>query len=143
MDNSFHYMLLASSTIFTKRVMSELHKSDMTVGLPKVVDYIGKHSGCKQNDIAKGVFVDKATLTGIMTKLEDKGYVLRKRSKEDRREVHVYLTESGKKLLKKIKKTFKENEEIALKGLSEEEIAALSDTLEKICKNLANSEDLQ
>ena len=46
--------------------------------------------------VAKLMDVTTGTLTKAMDGLTDKGYVIRERSKQDKRVVWVYLTEKGK-----------------------------------------------
>ena len=44
------------------------------------------------------LFLDSGTLTPVLKKLESKGYIERKRSKEDERNLIVTVTEKGWKL---------------------------------------------
>lgn len=48
--------------------------------------------------LGKRLYLDSGTLTPVVRKLEDKGYVTRRRSKADERVVDVALTEQGRKL---------------------------------------------
>jgi DNA-binding MarR family transcriptional regulator len=143
MDKSFHYLLLASNTMFHKNVMSALLKEGLTSGQPKVLDYLSRHDGCVQNEISTGVFTDKATLTGILTKMENKGYIIRQHGEKDRRSINVYLTDLGREKLALVEKVFQEKEQEALRGLSDDECSQLLETLQKVCKNLGNEKELQ
>ena len=49
-------------------------------------------------DMGKKLYLDSGTLTPLLKKLEEKGYVTRLRDKEDNRNVYISLTEEGKKL---------------------------------------------
>jgi DNA-binding MarR family transcriptional regulator len=49
--------------------------------------------------LAEAVSLSQATVTTIIDRLEERGYVQRRRSTDDRRVVHVFLTEAGAALL--------------------------------------------
>ena len=44
------------------------------------------------------LYLDSGTLTPLLKKMEDKGWIIRSRSKEDERVVHIQLTEEGMNL---------------------------------------------
>lgn len=52
------------------------------------------------SELARAVSLSNATITGILTRLEQRGLVTRERSEADRRRVHVALTERGHALVR-------------------------------------------
>lgn len=52
--------------------------------------------GCLQKDIAEQYFINKKTINSSIKKLEAQGYLKLQRGK--RRDMHLYLTEAGRKL---------------------------------------------
>jgi DNA-binding MarR family transcriptional regulator len=64
-----------------------------------------------------------------MDKLCDKGLIIRLPCPDDRRVVHIQITDSGLLLLKDIDQNFKED---LLENLTEHEASLLSDLLDKI-----------
>ena len=52
-------------------------------------------------DVARRVHLDSSTLVGVLDRLEKKGLIRRERSHEDRRQVHLTATETGRKLAAK------------------------------------------
>ena len=72
MDRSFHYLLMATQSLFQRSVMAELNGSGLTAGQPKVLDYLGRHDGSVQKAIAAGCQIDPATLTGLLNRMEEK-----------------------------------------------------------------------
>lgn len=121
MEDNFHYLLMANSSLFNKEIMAECIKEGLTPGQPKVLDYLDKHNGSLQKEISEGTLTDPATLTGILTKMEKKGLIERRMKDGNRRNYYVYLTDLGKEKLGKVKEIFKEKEEKALEGFSVEE----------------------
>lgn len=53
------------------------------------------------NQVGEILQLDNGTLTPLLKRLESKGYLERKRSKEDERVVKIHLTEKGTKLKEK------------------------------------------
>ena len=51
--------------------------------------------------MGKCLFLDSSTLTPVLKRLEEKGYVTRRRSDEDERELIVTITDSGEALKEK------------------------------------------
>lgn len=54
-------------------------------------------------DLGEMLYLDSGTLTPLLKKLEEKGYVLRSRSQEDERVLDVSLTPEGEALKEKAK----------------------------------------
>lgn len=143
MDQSFHYLIMISHSILQKKVLAALMEDGLTPGQPKVLDYLSKHDGSIQKDIAHGCQIDPATLTGILERMEGKGLVERKAKEGNRRSSYVYLTDFGKAISEKVKWTFLELESEMFHGLEQEEQTQFINTLYKICCNMADPEKLQ
>ncbi len=140
MDNTFHYLMMVNSSLFNKEIAIESTKAGLTPGQPKILDYLDKHDGCLQKEISEGTLTDQATLTGIITKMEKKGFIERRMKDGNRRNFYVYLTDLGREKLEIIKNIFIEKEEKALAGLSEEERAQFIKTFTKIYANMKDTE---
>ena len=61
-----------------------------------IIEAIGTKEPKSMSTVAKLMNVTTGTLTKAMDGLTEKGYVIRERSKQDKRVVWVYLTEKGK-----------------------------------------------
>ncbi len=51
-------------------------------------------------EIARAVSLSQATVTGILERMEKRGFLARKRSEHDKRRVMVRITDTGKQVLK-------------------------------------------
>ena len=60
-----------------------------------------EHKELRVKDVGKCLFLDSSTLTPLLKRLEEKGYVTRRRSTEDERDLIVTLTDSGEALKEK------------------------------------------
>ena len=88
-------LLMTTNAKFNKRLFSALHKSGLSHGQPKVLDYLGSHDGSPQKDIAIGCMIEPATVTSLISKMVSDGLVERRHLDSDRRTSYVYLTEKG------------------------------------------------
>lgn len=143
MDYSFHYLLLASQGLFQKKIMSELSESGLTAGQPKILDYLGLHDGSVQKDIALACQIEPATLTGLLSRMEEKGLILRRSENSNRKSIHVYLTPEGKEKQRRVRAAFDELEKRIFEDMPQEEQEKLKDGLYKICTKLCDPEVLQ
>jgi len=62
---------------------------------------IARKKSLPLGELSKEMYLDPSTVTGVIDRLEGKGYVVRDRDKTDRRVVNVRLTPAGESLVKK------------------------------------------
>lgn len=75
---------------------------DLTSGQFDVIATLGNTSGMLMGDIGEKTLITKGTLTGIVDRLEKKGFVEREVPTDNRRCVLVRLTPSGQQLFENI-----------------------------------------
>ena len=138
MDESLHYLIMANQMLVQKSLLENTKKIGLTIGQPKVLDYLKDHDGSSQKDIAQGCFLEAGSLTSILNRMEEKGLIERKILNGNRRTFHIFMTEKGKESQKKVDETFSEIEKQALEGISEEEYALFFEVYRKIYANLSN-----
>jgi len=83
-----------------KKLEGDLDKVGLTPPQFYVLATIGYAGGLPFGEIGAKMMVTVSNLTGIVDRLEDKKLVVRKRDENDRRVVHVVLTERGAKVYK-------------------------------------------
>ncbi len=57
-----------------------------------------EQDGITVGDLCRRLYLDNGTITPLLKKLEEHGYVTRSRSREDERVVTVHVTEEGREL---------------------------------------------
>jgi DNA-binding MarR family transcriptional regulator len=82
-------------------------------------------------DITARMLERSSNTTRIIDKLEAKGLVQRKQSPNDKRELHIVLTDSGTALLKKIDQQWMDDDPVHI-GLNEVEAGILNTLLDKL-----------
>ena len=91
-------------------------------------------------ELSRTVLVNSATMTERLTRLEQRGLVLRTRSDRDRRSVSVGLTEAGLALIDSAVTDLLAVESRLLDGLTETDQRSLARLLAKLAANLDASE---
>ena len=138
MDDSFHYLSMINHMTVQKKLMEQLKDTGLTLGQPKVLDYLKDHDGVSQKEIAAGCLIEAGSLTSILNRMEEKDLIERKMLNGNRRTFHIFMTETGKKNQKLVEEAFKKIEKTALNGISEEEQKLFMEIFYRIYRNLAD-----
>lgn len=112
----------------------------MTLGQPKVLDYLKEHDGANQTEIARGCHIETASLTSILNRMEEKGIIERRMLNGNRRSLHVFLTDKGRKLGLQVDRSFLDLEAQGFAGIDDTERQQFIDTLLKIYHNYCQEE---
>jgi DNA-binding MarR family transcriptional regulator len=99
-----------------------------------------KEDGCTPIAMARDLSVDPAALTRALTRLETKGLLRRERSTQDRRVVHLWLTDEGRAVAEHVPGVLADVLNAHLTGFSHEEWLLLLRLLQRM---MANGEALK
>lgn len=136
MDETLHYLIMANQMLVQRALMEELKDTGLTIGQPKILDYLKDHDGSNQKEIAKACFLEAGSLTTILNKMEEKGLIQRRILNGNRRSFHIFMTEEGKKKQQLVDEAFEEVEKKALEHVSGEEFRNFITVYKKIYSNL-------
>ena len=136
MEKSFHYLSMAIQAVLQKRLMDELKNTDLTLGQPKVLDYLKDHDGASQKEIASGCHIEPGSLTSILNRMEQKGLIERRSLNGNRRTSYVFLTAYGAECRDVVSQKFLEIEREAFKGISEQQTEDFLNVFDQIYQNL-------
>ena len=138
---SYHYMLMVNHVILQKKLFLSLKDTGLTLGQPKVLDFLQEKDGAAQKEIAAACHIEPASLTTILNGMEEKGLIQRKSLNGNRRSWHIFLTDRGKEMTEAIGMGFEELETQAFSGISGEERESFLKTFEKIYQNMEALEE--
>ena len=141
MDISLHYLTMANQMLIQKRLLERVKASGLTLGQPKVLDYLKDHDGASQKEIAAGCLIEAGSLTSILNRMEEKNLIKRKTLNGNRRSYHIFLTDQGKESIKIISDEFKKIEEQAFDGIAEADREAFMKMFTQIYNNLKRKEE--
>lgn len=122
--------------LYQAEISKNLKNSKITQSQAEVLIYIKvkneKDMEVNQIDLERALNLTNPTITGILNRLEEKGFVKRVISKKDSRFKNVLITEEGKEELKRGKKVIDKLEKETLNYLTNEEQQQLNQLLEKL-----------
>lgn len=136
-QNSIGFLINRSAKGYVKAIDSRLReKVGVTVGQWKVLVMLVDQNGLTQKEIADRLGLDGATLIPIIDKMEEERLVVRKVDSRDRRNNRIYRTDRADALWDNMVQCVSDIKEISLRGIPDENIKILRDTLENIWQNL-------
>ncbi|ASC64965.1 MarR family transcriptional regulator [Achromobacter denitrificans] len=101
LDNQLCFALYSTSLAMNKVYRKLLRDLDLTYPQYLVMLVLWEGDGITVTDIGERLFLDSATLTPLLKRLEAAGLVTRQRAQEDERQVIVALTRQGRDLREK------------------------------------------
>ncbi len=102
LDNQLCFSLYATSKEIIRRYKPLLDNFDITYTQYITLLVLWEKDGLLVKTLGERLYLDSGTLTPLLTKLENKGYILKKKDTKDIRETSVYLTDKGRELKEKI-----------------------------------------
>lgn len=133
---SYHKLMMENNTMYTKKVFDNVADRKLSKGQPKILEYLYENDGAVQKDIAKSCFIEQATVTSILARMEKNELIIRKIDPNNRRFQFVYLTDKGKVEEKFVIDSFAKLENNALKDFTDEEKMQFVNFLNRVNKNL-------
>lgn len=100
------------------------------------VEYLYDHPGASPQEMVECIRVDKATLTKIIKKLTQVGYLRVEGDARDRRVKHLYLTKQALPAARRIKQIHASFYDTIRAGIAPEERLAAERVLERMVDNL-------
>lgn len=101
LENQLCFPLYACSNEIVRKYKPFLDKLDLTYTQYITMLVLWEKKEMNVKEIGEALFLDSGTLTPLLKKLENKGYVTRNRSKEDERSINVTITSEGEALREK------------------------------------------
>ena len=100
------------------------------------VEYLYDHPGASAQEMVECIRVDKGTLTKVIKKLTEIGYVEVVRSENDKRMKFLYLTEKGTPAAKRIKEIHSNFYNILCSDIQPSDIRRTEQTMELMMENI-------
>lgn len=137
LDQIFFYSLEKAIKTYRQFAQRNLASKgfDLTIDQWLVLKSITENPDWAQNEIAEAAFKDFASVTRIIDLLVKKGYLTREIHSEDRRRFKLEPTFKATNILKVLEPITKGNREIALKGISNQDVAVVQKYMIRIIEN--------
>jgi MarR family transcriptional regulator, temperature-dependent positive regulator of motility len=111
------HLLHRASQAVEDAFASEVEIESLTPRQLAVLKTIAQHEGLSQTGIVDHTGIDRSTLADIVRRLQKKGLLQRRRTKEDARAYAVKLTEEGRRVLRTVEPLAKRVDRRALDAL--------------------------
>ncbi|WFD10733.1 MarR family winged helix-turn-helix transcriptional regulator [Tepidibacter hydrothermalis] len=128
---------------YIEKIMSKQEFSRFSINHMYYLEYIYTLNNPTFSQLAEALNVTKPSVTAMIKKLTDKGYVEKMNSQYDKREFHIYLTDRGKEILNAELEVYKHFTEKISKYLSEDEIELFSKLISKIILNIKKEKTME
>jgi DNA-binding MarR family transcriptional regulator len=135
-DPSLGYLIRYAHRAFVKALAQELEPHGITTGEWSALRVLWMQEGLTQVELAARMRVEKASLTGVLNSLEEKGLIARARNRDDRRKINLRLTAAGRRLEAKLLACARTINEKATRGLPAAQVGAVRALLNAFIANL-------
>jgi DNA-binding MarR family transcriptional regulator len=133
---NFGVLVHEVSRVRRKAIDQVLKPLGITGGQWWILTYISLHDGLSQVTLADELNMGKVALGGLIDRLEKSGFIDRRNDTVDRRVKRIHLSQAGLDLVGQIKETSAGVQDVALEGISSEELDHAISALKKMEANL-------
>lgn len=127
------------NNVYEKELTNRLKMIGITSSQCAVLNYLfrSNQEEVTQREIERHLNLKNPTVTGLLKRLDEKGFVLCVQSASDKRCKNVYLTEKAYDIQKKMESDRKKLDKRLTIGMTKKEVAALRKGLEKVLYNIS------
>lgn len=120
LDDALIRQLHVTVRAFTKGVNEALKPLNLYSSEWTVLNFVAKHDSFPQSDIAAALEIEGAAISKTLSKMEQKGLIVRT-SSQDKREKRISLTEKGRELYPLAAQAAGNHRSAVLAGLSRDD----------------------
>lgn len=136
-EKSIGFLIYEVSRLMRRDFDERVQSLGLTQIQWRAIVHIARQEGCNQATLAAQLEVKPITLTRLIDRLVEAGWVVREPDLQDRRAVRLHLTEKVRPLLNIMLEKSLQTRAIGLQGVSEEEFTVLFSTLKKMKANFS------
>jgi DNA-binding MarR family transcriptional regulator len=128
-----------SGRIFS-RLLKKAEITEINPAQGRIMFVLWQNDGISIGNLAQRTSLSKSTLTSMLDRLENSGFIQRRHSKTDRREILIFRTEKDKSLQAVYVQVSEEMTDKYYADFSQEEIVTFEEFLKRIYRNLKGLE---
>jgi DNA-binding MarR family transcriptional regulator len=136
-EESLGYLLNYVAKLFAQRLAVCLEQHDVTIGQWAVLMYLWAQDGLTQTELSRHVAIEDATMVRTIDRMERDGLVRRVRNARDRRQLNIFLTDTGRSLRDVLIPCALAGNAAAVQGFTEAEQHQLQALLHRVIATLA------
>ena len=135
-SRSVGYLVRQTHRAFTRALQARIAPHGVSIGMWYFLRVLWQEDGISQRELSQRVGMMEPTTASALNNMERKGFVRRLRNRTDRRVVNVFLTERGCALRRELLPLAADVNDIAVRGLSVDELGRLRALLGKLQSGL-------
>jgi len=130
--------LMGASSAHAESSRKKFAALGLTEGQPKILYILLTKDGVVQKDLAEICGIRQSTLTVLLSKLEEQGYIYKEICYVSgrKRAYEIYLTAQGREMAENLNEVVEDLESKSFAGFSEKEKVALLEMLARVEENL-------
>lgn len=140
LDDRLAHLIKDATRALVRALQIRLIEHDVSFGHWTFLRILWQKDGVTQRALSEAAGVMEPTTYAALTGMEKLGYIERRQSPENKKNMYVFLTEQGKALESKLVPLAVEVNEISMRDATEEEIRITRKVLLGMIKNLAADE---
>ncbi|MEH7381100.1 MarR family transcriptional regulator [Bacillus sp. JJ1533] len=131
-------ILMQTSRAIQDRIRDDMMKNNLSITDFSVLEVLFHKGKQTIHQIGKSVLITSGSMTYVIDKLEQKGFLKRSACPDDRRAIHVSLTADGSELMNKIMPEHEDFVDRVFDALSSNEVDTLVDFLKRVKEKVEN-----
>lgn len=137
MRKHFGYLIRVLYWCMDQSVTNALAKVELTAAQGPILGYLARSTDppCPR-DIEQEFHLTHPTVSGLLSRLEKKGFIVLRPDEEDRRIKRVHLLEKGRQCCEEIHSIILHNEQQLVTGFTPEEAEQFHSYLVRACANM-------
>ena len=136
--HSLGYRVRLLSLLIGRSLQQKLDPYGLTPFHWVVLCCLWKQDGLATSEIVTQLKQVGGTMTGVLSRMEDRGLVYREQDERDRRIWRVWLTEAGRQLESELPQLAEETREQTLSGFSKSEREQFSSLIDRAISNFSD-----
>lgn len=143
MDVPFSIAILKAYHAHSNLMRPKIAEIGLSVGQPKIMDFLTRHDGCMQKDLAAMCDIEPATISRLLDRMEADGLITRSVVEDNKRAASISLTARGRARQKEMEAIRIQVEAQELEGFSKEEQELFYTFLSRLYHNLTQESPLE
>lgn len=131
-----------SARAFNRSLLLRLNTEGVTFGQWIFLRILWNNDGLSQRELSEKAHLTEPTAHTALLRMEELGFITRRNVGGNKRRQHAFLTKKGWGLRDRLEPMAVETNDVALKGLSEDEVKTLRRALVTMIGNLERDEKL-
>ena len=137
-NSDIGYLIKITSDKLKTNGDASLKKMNLTFAQSRMLSFLNNNNGqATQKELEIFLDVSHPTVVGIVSRMEQNGYVVSWMDDKNKRNKNIKLTDKAREVAKEFEEDIAASEKIMLESLSDEDIECLKHSLTVIYNNLA------